>query len=228
MITDPYFLGVALAESPTPWHWLARINQAVPFATQVVRLTLSMAGVLVSLTYIFSLSPLFFATILPSIIDISKITKAPLLEPTLYPPYWYPLTTSVMSTGLAGFWGKFWHQMFRFGISEPSRVLIKEAGYGRAEHCCESHPASGSVRIVRLHPCPRQLYGLLTPGVSPVFRTILVLHFPGVWCIRAVVSRQNFAQGDARDQISALGHWSVGECGDCFGLSLLHRSITSR
>jgi len=126
MITDPYFLGIASSETPTPWHWLAHLNESIPIATQVVRLFLSMAAVIAALTFIFSLSPLFFATILPSIVDISKITKAPLPEPNLYPPYWYPLTTSVLATGLAGFWGKFWHQMFRWGISEPSRVTIKK------------------------------------------------------------------------------------------------------
>ncbi|OCT53186.1 hypothetical protein CLCR_09991 [Cladophialophora carrionii] len=125
-ITDAYFLGLAPLESPSPWHWLSRLNETLPIATRLVRLSLSMAGVIVALSFIFSLNPLFFATILPRLIDISKLTKAPLLEPSLYPRMWYPLTTSVMYSGLAGFWGKFWHQMFRFGISEPSRVLVKK------------------------------------------------------------------------------------------------------
>lgn len=125
MITDPYFLGLASLESPSPWSWLDNINQRVPFATRLVRLFMSMAGVISALTFIFSLSPLAFTTILPCVINVSAITKAPLFEPALYPPMWYPLATSVLYSGLAGFWGKFWHQMFRFGISEPSRVLIE-------------------------------------------------------------------------------------------------------
>jgi hypothetical protein len=127
MITDPYFLGLGSITSPTPWHWLKVLNTFVPIATKVVRLLLAMSGVIVALTAIFSLSPLFFATILPAVIDIQRVTRAPLQEPWLYPPYWYPLSTSVARTGLAGFWGKFWHQMFRFGVSEPSRVLIKKS-----------------------------------------------------------------------------------------------------
>jgi hypothetical protein len=126
LITDNYFLGLTPLEGPTSWHWLSCLNETVPIATRLVRLSLSMAGVIVALTFIFSLNPLFFATILPSQVDTSTLTKAPLLEPGLYPPMWYPLTTSVMYSGLAGFWGKFWHQMFRFGISEPSRVLVKK------------------------------------------------------------------------------------------------------
>ncbi|OAP57978.1 hypothetical protein AYL99_07068 [Fonsecaea erecta] len=125
MITDPYFLGVAPLESPTPWHWLAYINNTVPMATRFVRLGITMFGVVSALTLVFSLSPLFFACILPALLDVTKITKAPLLEPWIYPAYWQSSPTSVLYSGLAGLWGKCWHQMFRFGISEPSRVAIK-------------------------------------------------------------------------------------------------------
>lgn len=141
MITDPYFLGLEPLESPTPWRWLAKVNDAVPIATRLVRLSMSLAGVITALTFIFSLSPLFFPVILPSLIDIPKITRAPLLEPCMYPPYWYPLTTSVFHSGLAGLWGKCWHQMFRYGISEPSRVLIKRLNLDRR---------GNSARIVQL------------------------------------------------------------------------------
>ena len=124
-ITDPYFLGQEDLSSPSPWHWLSRLNHSVPFATRSTRLMLSMSGVIMSLTFIFSLNPLFFTVILPTLIEPTRITKSPLLEPWMYPPQWYPLTTSVLQTGLAGFWGKFWHQMFRLGISEPARELIR-------------------------------------------------------------------------------------------------------
>ncbi|KIW16334.1 hypothetical protein PV08_06385 [Exophiala spinifera] len=128
MITDPYFLGKAPLDSPTPWPWLAAVNDALPIATRFVRLLMSMSGVISALTLIFSLSPLFFTSILPTLVDISHFTKAPLLEPWMYAPFWYPLTASVFPTGLAGFWGKFWHQMFRFGISEPARFIIERTG----------------------------------------------------------------------------------------------------
>ncbi|EXJ89036.1 hypothetical protein A1O3_02100 [Capronia epimyces CBS 606.96] len=125
MMTDPYFLGLEPLESPTPWPWLARLNHHIPVATRCVRLLTSMAGVVTALTFIFTLSPLFFASILPAFMDVSKITRSPLLEPCMYPPQWHPLAESLFHSGLAGFWGNFWHQMFRFGFSEPSRVLIE-------------------------------------------------------------------------------------------------------
>ncbi|KAL6245445.1 hypothetical protein RBB50_007444 [Rhinocladiella similis] len=128
MITDPYFLGTAPLDSPTPWLWLAAVNETLPIATRIVRLFMSICGVISALTLIFSLSPLFFASILPTLVEISHVTKSPLLEPWMYAPFWYPPTTSVMHTGLAGFWGRFWHQMFRFGISEPARFIIERTG----------------------------------------------------------------------------------------------------
>ena len=141
MVTDPYFFGLAELDDPSPWFWLAVLTERVPFATRFVRLGMSMAGVLAALTFIFSLSPLFFTRVLPSLVDVSKVTRSPLLEPWLYPPQLYPLTTSVLHTGLAGFWGKFWHQMFRYGISQPSRVLIRKL---------DLDPSGNTARLVQL------------------------------------------------------------------------------
>jgi hypothetical protein len=117
-ITDPYFHGSATLSSPSPWPFLT--DSAT--LTYLVRLLISLAGVLSALTFIFSLSPLLFPLLPPS------VTLAPLHEPALYPPYWGPFCASVLDKGLPGFWGKWWHQMFRFGISEPSRYLISTFG----------------------------------------------------------------------------------------------------
>ncbi|KEF58639.1 uncharacterized protein A1O9_06565 [Exophiala aquamarina CBS 119918] len=141
MVTDPYFLGLGDLNSPSPWLWLSHLTEAVPFATRFLRLGMSMAGVVAALTFIFSLSPLFFTLVLPALVDVPKVTKSPLLEPWLYPPQWHPLTTSVLHTGLAGFWGKFWHQMFRYGFSQPSRVLIRRL---------ELDPSGNGARIIQL------------------------------------------------------------------------------
>lgn len=117
-ITDPYFHGTASLESPSPWPILADH----PALTRFTRLSISITSVLAALTFIFSLSPLFFP-FLPT-----SLTNAPLHEPFLYPPYWGALAPSLLDKGLPGLWGKWWHQMFRFGISEPSRLLITAFG----------------------------------------------------------------------------------------------------
>ena len=117
-ITDPYFHGSATLSSPSPWPFLTNSTTL----TYLVRLLISLAAILSALTFIFSLSSLLYPLLPPS------ITLAPLHEPALYPPYWGPFAASVLDKGLPGFWGRWWHQMFRFGISEPSRYLISTLG----------------------------------------------------------------------------------------------------
>ncbi len=116
--TDPYFHGTVSLSSPSPWPLLT--DHAT--LTRFTRLLISIASVLSALTFIFSLSPLIFP-ILPI-----RVSYSPLHEPLLYPPYWGALAPSVLDKGLPGLWGKWWHQMFRFGISEPSRNLIEKLG----------------------------------------------------------------------------------------------------
>jgi hypothetical protein len=117
-LTDPYFHGTASLSSPSPWPFLTGHDNV----TYLVRLLISLAGVLSALTFVFSNPPLIFPLLPPS------ITLAPLREPALYPPYWGPIRGSVLDKGLPGLWGKWWHQIFRFGVSEPSRYLISALG----------------------------------------------------------------------------------------------------
>lgn len=139
MITDPYFMGTAPLSSPSPWPFLASPapSRMMFLLTRLTRLTVSITSVLSALKFIFSLSPLFFLTTLPLIIDPQKLTYIPLLEPALYPPYWAPLR-SISEHGLASLWGKWWHQMFRFGISEPSRALIQYLDIDRKGHAART------------------------------------------------------------------------------------------
>jgi Membrane bound O-acyl transferase family len=127
MITDPYFVGLAPLSSPTPWSWLSHLNQKTLIATKLVRLGLSITGVLSAVLFIFSASPLFFTVLLPTLLPprlFRKLVRAPLLEPWMYPPC-NASPTNILDSGLPGFWGIFWHQLFRFGMSEPSRYLIQ-------------------------------------------------------------------------------------------------------
>lgn len=198
MVTDPYFMGLGGIESPSPWQWLSAVTAMIPFATRFVRLVMSMAGVVAALTLIFSLSPLFFTVILPTVVDVSQITRSPLLEPWLYPPHWYPLTTSVLQTGLAGFWGKFWHQMFRYGISQPSRVLIQKLGMdargngARIIQLLIAFGLSGSIHaagsftafsVVPTHPLSGPLSFFLMQALGVFSQTLVVklLHHGVPW-----------------------------------------------
>lgn len=121
-VQDPYFLGLASMSSPHPLLML----REHPIATRWARLLLSMASVYGGLTLVFTLCPLFFATLLPLLAGQQRLlqySRIPFLEPSMYPSYWKS-PMNILDKGLASLWGKVWHQMFRFGISEPSRFLI--------------------------------------------------------------------------------------------------------
>ncbi len=128
-MADPYFWGVSPLSSPGPnAAYLPSIIASIAPLTKLYRLVLSCVAVVSALSFIFTLCPLFFALLLP-LLNLHKYTHAPLLEPLLYPPYWSSFTTSVLDKGLAGWWGRWWHQLFRMGISEPSRFLIQKLGW---------------------------------------------------------------------------------------------------
>ena len=130
LMTDPYFLGIAPLDAPTTWPWLAQLSDVLPgtIAIKFVRLSLSIASVVSALTFIFSLNSLFFGTIVPYFAGdkLYSITKAPLLEVWMYPPQWGNMLETLCNKGLAGMWATWWHQMFRYGISEPARLLTKK------------------------------------------------------------------------------------------------------
>ncbi|KAL9108965.1 MAG: hypothetical protein Q9227_006361 [Pyrenula ochraceoflavens] len=121
MIHDPYFWGMAPLSSPAPAYLPPFIVHST-VCTKIYRLTFSLCGVLCGLGFVLTLNPLFFGGIISRYFP--SITRAPFNEPFLYPPqFGSPL--DFLDRGLAGFWGKWWHQMFRFGISEPSRWLVQ-------------------------------------------------------------------------------------------------------
>ncbi|ETN46505.1 uncharacterized protein HMPREF1541_00690 [Cyphellophora europaea CBS 101466] len=118
VIHDPYYFGLAPIDSPHPL-WLL---QSHPFLTRLCRLLLSLYSIIVALSCIFNLSPLLF----PLLPDFSTQTGHPISHPSMYPPLWSPTPiTDLLRGGLPAFWGKIWHQMFRFGISQPSAYLIR-------------------------------------------------------------------------------------------------------
>ena len=114
-VQDPYFLGLAPLSSPSPYHLL----HPYPTLTRILRLLLAMSATHITLAFIFTLSPLIFP-LLPQ-----QLTRTPLHHPAMYPPFFSPLFPTIARSGLAGFWGKCWHQMFRFGISQPGIYLTK-------------------------------------------------------------------------------------------------------
>ncbi|KAH7074416.1 membrane bound O-acyl transferase family-domain-containing protein [Paraphoma chrysanthemicola] len=128
MMYDPYFWGIVspatpqATHSPSPFSHLPKPH----IWLHIYHLTLSMLAVKSALQTIFSLGPLFFSGVLgPAILGARA-------DPFMYPETWASYAV-VLDKGLAGWWGSWWHQTFRFAFAEPSRVCIEKLGWGKHE-----------------------------------------------------------------------------------------------
>lgn len=135
---DPYFWGIASITSVPPDNFPAFIR-ASPFCTKSYRLFATMSTTAIALQYVMVLNPIFFGGIIAHYFP--DLSRAPLHEPFLYPPQWGP-ATAILDQGLAGFWGKWWHQMFRHGISEPGRWLVVDL--------LHLNPRSNAARMIQV------------------------------------------------------------------------------
>ncbi|KAJ6191773.1 membrane bound O-acyl transferase family-domain-containing protein [Bipolaris maydis] len=107
MMNDRYFWGYIYHDPPS---YLPSLITSSPHMTHAYRMVLSMLGIKFALQCVFSLAPLFFSGVL-----------SPLAT-------WRPrgrLTASCSTTAIAGWWGNWWHQTFRFAFQEPSRKLYE-------------------------------------------------------------------------------------------------------
>lgn len=113
VLQDPYFvLDPSSSTSSSPY----------PFP-QFSRIVISLVATYTCLTSIFLLSPLFFACILgPGILSERA-------DIWLYPPYFGP-ASAIVNRGIAGCWGIWWHQVFRFAFDSCGEFLAKGLGEG--------------------------------------------------------------------------------------------------
>jgi hypothetical protein len=118
LMHDPYFWGIINSNThPPPAYYPTN-----PILIHITRLLLSMLSVKTALQTIFSLGPLFFTYILgPSLLGARA-------ESWMYPETWAPYTV-VLDKGLAGWWGSWWHQTFRFAFQEPGRKIVEGLGW---------------------------------------------------------------------------------------------------
>ena len=119
MMQDPYFWG--LIESPPPAYLPLFITSSVA-ATKIYRLVLSLTGVYVSLETIMALAaPFFVGLVGPRYLGLRA---APWQYPDIYGSYGI-----VLRKGLAGWWGGWWHQTFRFAFEAPTRFFVSKFGW---------------------------------------------------------------------------------------------------
>ena len=110
ILKDTYYWGVS---SPAP----------SPFPVQrTSRLILSLIHVYASLNSIFLLGPLVFAS------PIGKRLLGEIAWPWMYPPL-FGSPMEVWRKGLAGFWGGWWHQMFRLAFEQFGEFIAQPLGW---------------------------------------------------------------------------------------------------
>lgn len=110
LFKDTYYWGVT-SPDPSPFP-LERTS----------RLILSLAAIYTSLNVIFLLSPLTFAS------PVGERLLGELAWPWLYPPL-FGSPTDVWKHGLAGFWGGWWHQMFRLAFEQLGEFIAGQLGW---------------------------------------------------------------------------------------------------
>lgn len=112
---DRYFWG--MIEAPAP-DFLPDVIRTSWVLTRTFRLLVSMTGIFLVLRSIFTIAPLYFVGVL------GRSLLGARGEAWLYPDHWGNFA-SIMDRGLAGFWGGWWHQTFRFGFTAFSSWVLR-------------------------------------------------------------------------------------------------------
>ncbi|MCJ1257949.1 hypothetical protein MMC24_005777 [Lignoscripta atroalba] len=114
MMADPYFWGLVTAPPPS--------YLPSPTLTRIYRLLLSLAGVYTPLQTLFATGPLLFVGLLgPTHLGLRA---AAWQYPDTYGSY-----SMVFRKGLAGWWGGWWHQTFRFAFEAPAQWIEAKLGW---------------------------------------------------------------------------------------------------
>jgi hypothetical protein len=118
IIHDQYFMGYT--DSPAP-SYLPELIRSHPVFIRSYRLMLALLAICYALETIFQLGPLFFVGILGgNLIGVRG-------EHWMYPKAWGSYR-AVFDRGLAGWWGEWWHQTFRFGFETISKHTVQLLG----------------------------------------------------------------------------------------------------
>ncbi|MCJ1445501.1 MAG: hypothetical protein MMC23_006006 [Stictis urceolatum] len=120
-LRDPYFWGYTSLPPPSSYPLILRSSGTL---THAYRLCISLVGVWAALNFITSLNFLVYCYLLG---PQSKLMGAK-GEEWLYTPFWGPVRV-LWEQGLRGWWGSWWHQLFRVGFMAPTRWALGKLGW---------------------------------------------------------------------------------------------------
>ena len=157
MVSDPYFWTGSYSRRP---RYLPQSIDAYPVIDQSCRLLISLAAIYYALEAIFALGPIFFVGILGD--RYLGVKGETWIYCDQFGSFW-----NVLDKGLAGWWGGWWHQTFRFGFESPSSRLLEMLGWQKNSakanflklcvaftlsgclHACGSYTQLGDTRPLR-------------------------------------------------------------------------------
>lgn len=158
MHNDAYFLGHMDAAPP---QYLPMYLQKTYIFVKYYRLIIGLVGMYAALTQAFNLGPFFFGILLgPERIGARG-------EAWMNPPDMFGSYSNVFDHGLAGWWGGWWHQTFRYSFEAVALKLLfllginKRSEKGKAVsmftafllsgclHACGSYTQLGETRPLR-------------------------------------------------------------------------------
>ncbi|KAJ5343118.1 uncharacterized protein N7506_002942 [Penicillium brevicompactum] len=128
LMPDPYFRGIAPSYSvsppPFPFFYFPGL-EIHPVLAQLCRCLYSAGSVYVALEFVTPLNAIFFLGLSLAFPNAARgLTAAPLGTSWLYSDTFGPFIQPVLDNGLAGCWGKWWHQLFRNGFVNTARWIL--------------------------------------------------------------------------------------------------------
>ena len=191
MMHDPYFLATGGPDSvpPFPFSYLASSSLLLRF----YHCFFSCMGVYVALVFVTALNPIIFLGLSLAFPNAArKLTSAPLDASWLYSDTFGPFIEPVLDNGLAGCWGRWWHQLFRYGFVATARWILcllpsslgKDSRVKRITYVVVAFALSGIVhasgsftQFIPTRPLSGPLLFFLSQGVAIVveniFKTVL-------------------------------------------------------
>ncbi|KAF7597366.1 hypothetical protein BBP40_006307 [Aspergillus hancockii] len=122
MIRDRYFWGIISPPPPLPFPF----DRIIPAgAAYIYRTVLTGFGLYAAVSFVTLFSPLTFLGLSLLFPNASRaISAAPLDAPWFYSDMFGPYVVPILDHGLAGAWGIWWHQLFRFGFTSTAHWIL--------------------------------------------------------------------------------------------------------
>ncbi|KAJ5198845.1 hypothetical protein N7491_000589 [Penicillium cf. griseofulvum] len=194
LMPDPYFRGLTPANSLSPFPFFYFKNLTLhPVISHFCHRLYSAISVYFALEFVTSLNPIFFLGLSLAFPNGAKnLTAAPLDVPWLYFDSFGSFVTPVLDEGLAGCWGRWWHQIFRYGFVASARWILSVLPAGLTSHVQVRRVTYVVVAFCLsgfVHACGSHTQ---IPDTSPVFGTFLFFALQSVGIMAERIFKTSF------------------------------------